>query len=287
MACRGQRARPAFRGDPAHPRGVDEPARGRRYRGGVPGACLARRRPRPAPAQGWDRLLLEALDKLGGEGIAYGNDLHQGEALPTAPVISSGIVGALGWMMGPGLKHMHVDDVWRDLGQAAGCLAYVPEVVIEHQHPDAGKPVSKQGRYTESAAGLSTDRDALPGVAEREEDSVETRRGPGAAGSSPPPAPPRRGGGGRLLTETRGPERPRAGPHPATESPPPRGPAGPPSGIVRPEQADRADGGAWPVSRPRSGLRLGDHPRLVHEGAQLAPGLPMAPPCRSVSSRFA
>ena len=80
--------------------------------------------------QGWDRLLLEALDKLGGEGIVYGNDLHQGEALPTAPVISSGIVGALGWMMEPSLKHMHVDDVWRDLGRAAGCLAYVPEVVI-------------------------------------------------------------------------------------------------------------------------------------------------------------
>lgn len=109
--------------------------------------------------QGWDRLLLEALDKLGGEGIAYGNDLHQGEALPTAPVISAGIVEALGWMMEPGLKHMHVDDVWRDLGRGAGCLAYVPEVVIEHQHPDAGKAVGDE-TYTESAAGMSADRDA-------------------------------------------------------------------------------------------------------------------------------
>jgi hypothetical protein len=110
---------------------------------------------------GWDGLLLEALDNLNdyGEGIAYGNDLHQGEALPTAPVISAGIVSALGWMMEPGLKHMHVDDGWRDLGQAAGCLAYVPEVIIEHQHPDAGKAVSDE-TYTESAAGLSGDRDA-------------------------------------------------------------------------------------------------------------------------------
>ena len=109
--------------------------------------------------QGWDRLLLEALDKLGGEGIAYGNDLHQGEALPTAPVISSGIVEALGYMMVPELAHMHVDDAWRDLGQAAGCLAYVPEVVIEHQHPDAGKAVTDE-TYAGSAAGLSADRDA-------------------------------------------------------------------------------------------------------------------------------
>lgn len=108
---------------------------------------------------GWDRLLLEAIGKLGGEGIAYGNDLHQGAALPTAPVISAGIVGALGWMMEPSLRHMFVDNVWADLGREAGCLAYVPDVVIEHQHPDAGK-ASGDGVYEESAAGTGVDRDA-------------------------------------------------------------------------------------------------------------------------------
>lgn len=109
----------------------------------------------------WDGLLLEALNKMNdyGEGIAYGNDLHQGEALPTAPVISAGIVEALGWMMEPSLRHMHVDDVWRDLGQAAGCLGYVPGVVIEHRHPDAGK-ASGDRVYEESAAGAGADRDA-------------------------------------------------------------------------------------------------------------------------------
>lgn len=108
---------------------------------------------------GWDRLLLEALDKLGGEGIAYGNDLHQREALPTAPVISAGIVEALGWMCEPTLAHMHVDNVWRDLGRAADCLAYVPEVVIEHLHPDAGKAPGDQV-YAESLAGAGADREA-------------------------------------------------------------------------------------------------------------------------------
>ena len=109
----------------------------------------------------WDGLLLDALDNLNdtGTGIAYGDDLHQGGALPTAPVISADIVEALGWMTEPGLKHMHVDDVWRDLGRAAGCLAYVPEVVIEHLHPDAGKAAGDE-TYAGSAAGLRTDRDA-------------------------------------------------------------------------------------------------------------------------------
>jgi hypothetical protein len=110
---------------------------------------------------GWDGLLLDALYQMNdySEGIAYGNDLHQGEALPTAPVISAGIVEALGWMMEPTLRHMHVDDVWRDLGLAADCLAYVPEVIIEHQHPDAGKAAGDQV-YAESVAGSGADREA-------------------------------------------------------------------------------------------------------------------------------
>jgi hypothetical protein len=109
--------------------------------------------------QGWDRLLLEALDKIGGEGIAYGNDLHQGEALPTAPVISAGIVSVLGWMCEPSLSHHFVDNVWRDLGLAADCLAYVPGVTVEHLHPDAGKAPADQV-YAESAAGTGADREA-------------------------------------------------------------------------------------------------------------------------------
>ncbi len=108
---------------------------------------------------GWDRLLLEAIDDIGGEGIAYGDDLHQGRRLPTAPVISAGIVEALGWLCEPSLRHMYLDDVWRDLGSAAMCLAYRADVVIEHCHPDAGKAVA-DGTYAESLAGTEADRQA-------------------------------------------------------------------------------------------------------------------------------
>jgi hypothetical protein len=109
--------------------------------------------------RGWDRLLLEAIDGMGGEGIAYGDDLHQRGDLPTAPVISAGIVEAVGWMMEPSLSHMFVDNVWRDLGRAAGCLAYIPGVVIEHCHPDAGK-ADRDGTYAASVAGEEADRQA-------------------------------------------------------------------------------------------------------------------------------
>jgi hypothetical protein len=74
-------------------------------------------------------------------------------------VVSADIVEALGWVCEPSLAHMHVDDVWRDLGQGAGCLAYVPSVVIEHLHPDAGKAAT-DSTYAGSLATAGADREA-------------------------------------------------------------------------------------------------------------------------------
>lgn len=90
---------------------------------------------------GWDTALLAALDSMGGTGIAYGDDTLQHDKLPTAPVVSSDIVQALGWLFLPGLLHYYPDDVWRDLAAGAGCLAYVPDVTIRHLHYTFGTAV--------------------------------------------------------------------------------------------------------------------------------------------------
>ena len=95
--------------------------------------------------KGWDAMMLAALDQMGGAGIVYGNDLLQGQNLPTAPVISTNIVQALGYMGPPCLTHLYVDNFWLDLGRQAGCLRYLPEVVIEHMHPMAGKAAVDDG----------------------------------------------------------------------------------------------------------------------------------------------
>ena len=84
---------------------------------------------------GWDRLLIAGAISRRPLGIAYGNDLLQGEALPTAPVMSAQIPAALGWMCPPGMTHFYVDNVWRDLGNRCGCLVYQPDVIIAHHHP--------------------------------------------------------------------------------------------------------------------------------------------------------
>lgn len=72
--------------------------------------------------------------------ILYGDDLLQHERLPTAACLSRHIIDAMSGIMCPAtLKHLYVDDYWLKLGQDTKTILYLPEVVIEHCHPAAGK----------------------------------------------------------------------------------------------------------------------------------------------------
>lgn len=84
----------------------------------------------------WD---LKLIKKINGIGIAYGNDLLAGQAIPTTSVVSREIVEALGWLQMPTLTHLFGDNVWNYIGRACGCIHYVPEVIIEHRHVFARK----------------------------------------------------------------------------------------------------------------------------------------------------
>lgn len=105
---------------------------------------------------GWDRRVEEALRA---PGIAYGDDLLQGRKLPTAPFMSAAIVNALGWFFPPCLVHMYPDNALRDIGDRLGRLHYLPDVVIEHVHPGAGKAELDEG-YVRADASTARDREA-------------------------------------------------------------------------------------------------------------------------------
>lgn len=111
---------------------------------------LAARHVRHAPAlasfgddhlpktDGWDEKLLAALPA--GGGYAYPDDRRRDD-IPEAVIISSPIVRALGWMSPPFVSHWYQDNVWADLGRAAGCLVYCPHVTVAHLHPNVtGQP---------------------------------------------------------------------------------------------------------------------------------------------------
>jgi hypothetical protein len=85
---------------------------------------------------GWDQVVVKALSM---PGIAYGDDLVHGVNHPTAVFMSRAIVDALGWLALPATKHQWADDGWKRLGQETKCLRFMPDVIVEHMHPTAGK----------------------------------------------------------------------------------------------------------------------------------------------------
>lgn len=88
--------------------------------------------------KGWARAYLAALDEMG-TGIVYGDDGIQGRRLPTQWAMTADIVRTLGAMVPGRTEHLYCDNIVRDLGRDAGCLTYLPDVLIEHMHPVAGK----------------------------------------------------------------------------------------------------------------------------------------------------
>jgi len=112
-------------------------------------------RPRIA---GWDGILIQAMQKR--PSMAYGNDLLQGERLPTMIAMTSDIVKALGGMVPPNMKHLYLDNFWKKLGQDLNALTYIDAVVVEHMHPMAGKAEWDEG-YKEVNATEIYSFDAL------------------------------------------------------------------------------------------------------------------------------
>lgn len=105
---------------------------------------------------GWDIMMAKAIGSLG---IAYGNDLIQGSALPTAVMMSSKIIKAIGYMAPPAQKHMYLDNFWLDLGTRLNSIHYLDDVVIEHQHFSVtGEKMDETYQETNDAAVYNADK---------------------------------------------------------------------------------------------------------------------------------
>lgn len=103
----------------------------------------------------WDLRIIEAL--WGQSGVAYGDDLLQGENLPTAAFLTADLVRLLGFYAPPTLTHLMIDVFWLHLGRAT-FLVYLPDVIIEHMHPANGKGEFDDG-YAEWNSPLMVQRD--------------------------------------------------------------------------------------------------------------------------------
>jgi glycosyltransferase involved in cell wall biosynthesis len=93
--------------------------------------------------QSWDKAFMEALGH--NTGIVYGDDLLQGANLPTAFGMSRDLVDELRGMTFPGCIHLFFDNFVKQLGLDLDYLKFLPDVIIEHLHPVAGKAEMDEG----------------------------------------------------------------------------------------------------------------------------------------------
>lgn len=92
---------------------------------------------------GWDKRYREELDRMGA-GIVYGNDLVQGENIPTQMGFTPNIIKALGYAVPEGFIHLYIDNYFLELGRAIGGVSYLPDVIVQHLHPCAGGATEDQ-----------------------------------------------------------------------------------------------------------------------------------------------
>jgi hypothetical protein len=104
----------------------------------------------------WEFEMITYFEKHG-VGIAYGNDLLQGERLPTAVCMTSNIIKTLDYMIPTTLLHMYADNFWVDLGKSANCIQYFPDIIWEHLHPDNGKAI-RDAQYAYAANVVNQDQ---------------------------------------------------------------------------------------------------------------------------------
>lgn len=102
---------------------------------------------------GWDEKLIAAC---GQTGMAYPNDGRRDD-IPEAIVMTTDIVGALGWMCPPGLEHWYIDNVWSDIGRGAGCITYLPDVVVKHRHPNVPGGDKPDQTYWDASPKMAAD----------------------------------------------------------------------------------------------------------------------------------
>lgn len=97
--------------------------------------------------EGWARQYIEALDARR-TGVVSCPDGYRRDDLPTQWAMTSDIVRELGRMVPAPVEHLYCDNAVRDLAKCAHAYSWLPDVLIEHMHPFAGKADSDDGYAT-------------------------------------------------------------------------------------------------------------------------------------------
>lgn len=67
--------------------------------------------------------------------VAYANDKHHGEKIPTMPCMGGELVRAIGYLSPPVLVHWAIDCAWYEIGRRLGTLMYFEHLTYTHLNP--------------------------------------------------------------------------------------------------------------------------------------------------------
>jgi hypothetical protein len=95
---------------------------------------------------GWHTAMLDALLRLDPIGLVYPDDGLRGEGLATVWAVHAAWVKTIGRMIPARVDHLYADNAMMDLARLVGDrVEYLPDVLIEHMHPLAGKAETDEG----------------------------------------------------------------------------------------------------------------------------------------------
>jgi hypothetical protein len=93
----------------------------------------------------WDLRLIQSFSRFPDDiGLVYGNDLDQGEAVPTFPILSRTVCDVLGEICPRSYQNLHIEshlfDIFKQLAKLGhDRIQYLDDVIFEHMHYVVGK----------------------------------------------------------------------------------------------------------------------------------------------------
>ena len=98
---------------------------------------------------GWDKLMLAALEDMGGHGWIYPDTVRRRD-VPEIWMCSSSVTEALGWFFPPFLAQYYGDNAIGELAKRAGLIRGCPEAKAEHLHYSVRKETEHDATYREA-----------------------------------------------------------------------------------------------------------------------------------------
>ena len=110
--------------------------------------------------KGFDNIIRETMKKHypDTDGILHFNDGHQGEAVNTHPILGKKYYDRFGYIVHPDYLMLFGDTELTAVAKKLNRVTYIPDCIIEHQHPDWGYGkkdelyTRKDGYYNHDAA---------------------------------------------------------------------------------------------------------------------------------------